>query len=96
MLMFAKTKSRAGVKSRRLWTAKSGYAETPGRGSVSLTSNVRYIKNHKQKTVIRNQRAAAKPVRRSVTLQSWGIYAAGIEKGKQIRREGQRPVGCKA
>ena len=83
-----------GVKSRPyLWTAKSGHAENPGRRSVSLNPVCR--RTLKKKTVNRNEPVAAKPVRRSETLDPWGMYAAGKKENKNEPR-GERPVGCKA
>ena len=38
---------------------------------------------------------AVKPVRKSVTLDPWGMYAAG-KKEKKNEPRGGRPVGCKA
>ena len=38
---------------------------------------------------------AVKPVRKSVTLDPWGMYAAG-KKYKKNEPRGERPVGCKA
>ena len=38
---------------------------------------------------------AVKPVRKSVTLNPWGMYAAGKKEKKNEPREG-RPVGCEA
>ena len=38
---------------------------------------------------------AVKPVRTSVTLEPWGMYAAGENENKNEPRGG-RPVGCKA
>ena len=52
-------------------------------------------KNIKKKTVNRNEPVAAKPVRRSETLDPWGMYAAGKKEKKDEPRWG-RPVGCKA
>ena len=42
-----------------------------------------------------NEPVAAKPVQRSVTLDSWGMYATG-KKEKKNQPRGERPVGCKA
>ena len=49
MLTCAITKSKAGSKAYGLWTAKSGHAETPGRGLVSLNPRVRYVEQYTQK-----------------------------------------------
>ena len=38
---------------------------------------------------------AATPVRRSVTLDPWGVYAAR-KKERNHEPKGERPVGCKA
>ena len=57
---------------------------------------VGYIENNSQKKrSIGTSLWAVKPVRQSVMLDPWGIYAAGM-KGKQNELRGGRPVGFKA
>ena len=63
---------------------------------MSLNPNVRYIENKsKEKWSTGTILWAVKPVRKSVTLNAWGMYAARKKEKKNEPREG-RPVGCKA
>ena len=57
---------------------------------------VRYIENKEQKKQSTGTNLwAVKPVRKSITLNPWGMYAAG-KKEKKNEPRGERPVGCKA
>ena len=87
MLKYAKTKSKAGSKVDGRWTAKSGHAEKPRRKSVSLnlTSGISETKTNKKWSTGTNL-WAVKPVRKSVTLNPWGMYAAG-RKRRKMRQE---------
>ena len=61
-----------------------------------MNPNVRYIENkNKKKWSTGTNLWAVKPVRKSVTLNPWGVYAAGRKEKKNEPRWG-RPVGCKA
>ena len=76
MLKYTQTKSQAGSKADSLWTTTSGYAENPGRGSVSLNPNLRYIEKMKiKKRSTRTNLLAIKPLRKSVTSDPLGVYA---------------------
>ena len=62
---------------------------------MSLNPNVRYIENkNKEKWSTGTNLLAVRLVRKSVTLNAWGMYAAR-KKEKNEPREG-RPVGCEA
>ena len=51
--------------------------------SVSLNPNVRYIENkNKEKWSTGTNLWAVRPVRKSVTLNPWGLYAAGRKTTK--------------
>ena len=89
MLTYAKTKPKVGSRADGLWTAKSGHAEQPGRGSVSLNPKIWHVEKHEQKTVNKNEPVAAKPVRRSVTVERLSMYAAGKKEKKKEPRGGK-------
>ena len=60
-----------------------------------MNPNVRYIENkNKEKWSTGTNLWAVKPVRTSVALNPWGVYAAGKKEKKNEPRE-RRPVGCK-
>ena len=61
-----------------------------------MNPNVRYIENKKLKKRLTGANLwAVKPVRKSVTLNPWGMYAVG--KKEQINEpRGRRLVACKA
>ena len=62
-----------------------------------MDPNVRYIESKKTKrtkTANRNQPAAGKPVRRSVILDPWGMYAAG-KKRRKMNKEGRDMLAAK-
>ena len=59
-----------------------------------MNPKVRHIENKKQKkTSIGTNLWAVEPVRKSITLNPWGMYAAG-KKEKKNKLSGGRPVGC--
>ena len=60
-----------------------------------MNPNVRYIENKNKKRSAGTNVWAVKPVRKSVTLNLRGMYAAG-KKEKKNEPRGGRPVGCKA
>ena len=62
---------------------------------MSLNPNVRYIENQNKNTVNRNHPVGCKVSTASVTLNPWGMYAAGRNRNKNAPKEG-KPVGCKA
>ena len=62
-----------------------------------MNPNVRYIENkNKEKWSTGTNLWAVKPVRKSVTLNAWGIYAARKKEKKKNEPQWGRPVGCEA
>ena len=88
MPTYSKTKSKAGSRVDGLWTAKSGHAEKPGLGLVSLNPRLRYVEKQ-QKKDNRNEPVAAKPARRWVTLDPWGMHTTRKKKRRKTIQEGE-------
>lgn len=62
-----------------------------------MNPNVRYIENkNKEKWSTGTNLWAVKPVRKSVTLNPWGMYAARKKEKKNNEPREGRPVGCEA
>ena len=89
MLTYARTKSKAGSKVDGLWTESREMLKSHdgSRCRRTLTSGISKTKTKKRSTG--TNLWAVQPLRKSVTFNPWGMYAAGRKRRKKRKKMSQ-------